>query len=145
MHRRPRPMRRSPGARSFTTGIWKPRHAFLLASQGRLEEAVTEVLMAQQLDPSSISVRRSVGWAHYYARRYDQSRYYLLRAIAMNPTAAETYRILALTYTEQGDLAEAERIAREAMELPAAGSYTLATLGLVLGRAGKLDAAAQRP
>ena len=118
-------------------------HAFLLASQGRLEEAVTEVLMAQQLDPSSISVRRSVGWAHYYARRYDQSRYYLLRAIAMNPTAAETYRILALTYTEQGDLAEAERIAREAMELPAAGSYTLATLGLVLGRAGKLDAARQ--
>ena len=116
-------------------------YSFLLASHGRLEEAVSEVLMAQQLDPSSISVRRSVGWAHYYARRYDQSRYYLLRAIAMNPTAAETYRILALTYLEQGDLAEAERIAREALELPAAGSYTLATLGLVLGRAGKADAA----
>ena len=116
-------------------------YAFLLASHGRLEEAVSEVLTAQQLDPSSISVRRSVGWAHYYARRYDQSRYYLLRAIAMNPTATETYRILALTYTEQGDLAEAERIAREALELPAAGSYTLATLGLVLGRAGKADAA----
>lgn len=116
-------------------------HAFLLASRGRLEEAVAEVLMAQQLDPTSISVRRSVGWAHYYARRYDQARYHLLRAIAMNPTAAETYRILALTYTEQGDLVEAERVAREAMDLPAAGSYTLATLGLVLGRAGKRDAA----
>lgn len=116
-------------------------YAFLLAARGRLEEGVTEVLMAQQLDPSSISVRRGVGWAHYYARRYDQARYYLLRAIAMNPTAAETYRILALTYTEQGDLAEAERVAREAMELPAGGSYTLATLGLVLGRAGKHDAA----
>jgi len=118
-------------------------HAFLLASQGRLDESVTEVLMAQQLDPSSISVRRSVGWAHYYARRHDQSRYHLLRAIALNPTAAETYRILALTYTEQGDLVEAERVAREALELPAAGSYTLATLGFVLGRAGKLDAARQ--
>ncbi len=116
-------------------------YAFLLASQGRLDEAVTEVLMAQHLDPTSISVRRSVGWAHYYARRYDQARYHLLRAIAMNPTAAETYRILALTYTEQGDLTEAERVAREAMELPAAGSYTLATLGLVLGRAEKHDAA----
>jgi hypothetical protein len=32
-------------------------------------------------------------------------------------------------------------VAREATELPAAGSYTLATLGLVLGRAGKHDAA----
>jgi tetratricopeptide (TPR) repeat protein len=116
-------------------------YAFLLASQGRLDEAVTEVLMAQQLDPTSISVRRSVGWLHYYARRYDQSRYHLLRAIAMNPTAAETYRILALTYVEQGDLPEAERVAREATELPGAGSYVLATLGLVLGRAGKPDAA----
>ena len=116
-------------------------YAFLLASQGRLDEAVTEVLMAQQLDPTSISVRRSVGWLHYYARRYDQARYHLLRAIAMNPTAAETYRILALTYVEQGDLPEAERLAREATELPGAGSYVLATLGLVLGRAGKADAA----
>src|SRR5262245_23095071 len=116
-------------------------HAFLLASRGQLEEAVTEVLMAQQLDPTSISVRRSVGWAHYYARRHDQSRYHLLRAIALNPTAAETYRILALTYAEQGDLVEAERVAREALELPGAGSYTLATLGFVLGRAGKQDAA----
>jgi len=116
-------------------------HAFLLASRGQLEESVTEVLMAQQLDPTSISVRRSVGWAHYYARRHDQSRYHLLRAIALNPTAAETYRILALTYAEQGDLVEAERVAREALELPAAGSYTLATLGFVLGRAGKHDAA----
>jgi len=121
-----------------TTRQW---HAFLLASRGQLEEAVTEVLIAQQLDPTSISVRRSVGWAHYYARRHDQSRYHLLRAIALNPTAAETYRILALTYAEQGDLVEAERVAREALELPGAGSYTLATLGFVLGRAGKQDAA----
>ena len=121
-----------------TTRQW---HAFLLASRGQLEESVTEVLMAQQLDPTSISVRRSVGWAHYYARRHDQSRYHLLRAIALNPTAAETYRILALTYAEQGDLVEAERVAREALELPGAGSYTLATLGFVLGRAGKQDAA----
>jgi hypothetical protein len=43
--------------------------------------------------------------------------------------------------TEQGDLAEAERVAREATELPAAGTYTLATLGLVLARAGKHAAA----
>ena len=59
----------------------------------------------------------------------------------MTPTAGETYRILALTYAEQGNLSEAERVAREAVELPAAGSYTLATLGFVLGRAGKPDAA----
>jgi serine/threonine-protein kinase len=112
-------------------------HAFLLATQGRLDEAVAEAHVAQQLDPTSVSVRRSLGWAYYYARRFDQARYHQLRAIAMNPTADESYRVLALTLAQQGDLPEALRIAREATELPGAGTYTQATLGYVLGRAGK--------
>ena len=112
-------------------------HAFLLASQGRRDEAVAETLVALELDTASVSVRRSVGWAHYYARRYDQARYHLLRAVAMNPTAAETYRILALTIVQLGDLDEAERVLREAAELPNAGAYTQATLGYVLARAGR--------
>ena len=112
-------------------------HAFLLITQGRLDEAMAESLRALELDGTSVSVRRSVGWAHYYARRYDQARYHMLRAMTMNPMAAESYRIMALIYEQLGDLREAERVAREAAELPAAGTYTLATLGFVLARAGK--------
>src|SRR5262249_44400356 len=94
-------------------------HAFLLVTRGRLGEAMAEGLRAMELAPTSVSVRRSVGWAHYYARRHDQARYQMLRAMAMNPTAAESHRILALIYEQQGDLLEAERVAREATELPA--------------------------
>jgi serine/threonine-protein kinase len=112
-------------------------HAFLLVTQGRLDEAMAESLRALELDGTSVSVRRSVGWAHYYARRHDQARYHMLRAMTMNPMAAESYRIMALIYEQQGDLREAERVAREAAELPAAGTYTQATLGFVLARAGK--------
>ncbi len=112
-------------------------YAFLLVTRGRLDEAMAESLRALELDGTSVSVRRSVGWAHYYARRHDQARYHMLRAMAMNPMAAESYRILALIYEQQGNLPEAERVARDAAELPAAGTYTLATLGFVLGRAGK--------
>jgi tetratricopeptide (TPR) repeat protein len=57
--------------------------------------------------------------------------------MTMNPMAAESYRILALIYEQQGNLQEAERVAREATELPAGDTYTQATLGFVLGRAGK--------
>ncbi|HJQ67164.1 MAG TPA: protein kinase [Gemmatimonadales bacterium] len=112
-------------------------HAFLLVTQGRLDEAMAESLRALELDGTSVSVRRSVGWAHYYARRYDQARYHMLRAMTMNPMADESYRIMALIYEQLGDLWEAERVAREAVDLPAAGTYTQATLGFVLARAGK--------
>src|SRR2546430_16831680 len=110
---------------------------------GRLDEALVESHTALELDPASVSIRRSVGWAYFYARRYDQARYHLSRAIAMNPTAVENYRILALALAQQGQRAEAERATREAMALAAAGPYSLATLGYVLGRAGSPAEAAE--
>lgn len=116
-------------------------YAFLLASQGRLEEALVEAHTAQELDPASVSVRRSLGWQYYYARRYEQTRYHLTRAIAMNPTAEENYRVLGLALTQAGDLEEAERVLREAVGMQGASSYTTATLGFALARAGKRDEA----
>jgi serine/threonine-protein kinase len=111
--------------------------AFLLASRGQLDEALVEGHTAQELDPTSVSVRRSLAWIYYYARRYEQARYHLTRAIAMNPTAEETYRVLGLTLAIEGELDEAERVLREAVAMPGAGSYTSATLGYALARAGK--------
>src|SRR2546425_159677 len=111
--------------------------AFYLAAMGRLDEALVAGHTALELDPASVSIRRSVGWLYFYARRYDQACYHLSRAIAMNPTAVETYRVLALAFAQQGQWAEAERATREGMTLAAAGPYTLATLGYVLARAGR--------
>ncbi|GAC1658285.1 MAG: hypothetical protein NVS4B3_25550 [Gemmatimonadaceae bacterium] len=112
-------------------------YAFLLASQGRLEEALVEGHTAQELDPASVSVRRSLAWLYYYARRYDRARYHLTRAIEMNPTAEETYRFLGLTLALAGETDEAERVLREATVMDGAGTYTTATLGYALGRAGR--------
>jgi serine/threonine-protein kinase len=112
-------------------------HAMLLASQGAVDAALAEGHRALELDPTSVSVRRSLGWGYYYARRYDQARYHLHRAITMNPTAVESYRILGLVLALQGDDVEAERVLREAMELPAAGAYTRATLGYHCARTGR--------
>jgi serine/threonine-protein kinase len=74
---------------------------------------------------------------YYYAHRYDQARYHLTRAIEMNPTAAETYRVLGLVIALQGDWAEAERVLREGMTQQGAGPYTASTLGYVLARSGQ--------
>ena len=111
--------------------------AFLLSSRGEHDAALLEGLTATELDPGSVSARRGVGWLYYYARRYDQARDHLARAIEMNPMADESHRVLGMTLALQGELGEAERVLREAVTLPGAGAYTEATLAWVLGRAGK--------
>ena len=115
--------------------------AFLLSSRGEHDAALLEGLTATELDPGSVSARRGVGWLYYYARRYDQARDHLARAIEMNPMADESHRVLAMTLALQGELGEAERVLREAVTLPGAGAYTEATLAWVLARAGKHEAA----
>ena len=112
-------------------------YAMLLTSRRHAQEAIIEGHTAQELDPASVSVRRSLGWVYLYARRFDQARYHFERAIAMDPAAEETYRVLGVAHALGGDPAEGERVVREALELPAAGSYTLATLAYTLGRQGK--------
>jgi serine/threonine-protein kinase len=112
-------------------------YAFMLASQGHFDEALLEAHTAQENDPSSVSVRRSLGYAYFYARKYEQAHYHLDRAIAMNPTAEETFRIQGLILTFQKQFPAAERVLREALALaPECGSYTKATLAYSLAAAG---------
>jgi serine/threonine protein kinase/lipoprotein NlpI len=112
-------------------------YAFMLASQGKFDEALLEAHTAQENDPASVSVRRSLGYCYLYARKYEQARYHLDRAIAMNPTAEESYRIQGLILTFEKHFPAAERVLREALALaPECGTYTRVTLGYSLAAAG---------
>jgi eukaryotic-like serine/threonine-protein kinase len=119
-------------------------YAFLLASRGKFDEALLEAHTAQENDPASVSVRRSLGYCYVYARKYEQARYHLSRGIAMNPTAEESYRIQGLVLTMLGEYAEAERMLREALDLASPGTtYTKATLAYSLARGGDKSFAMQ--
>jgi len=112
-------------------------YAFMLASQGKFEEALLEAHTAQENDPASVSVRRSLGYTYVYARKYKQARYHMDRAIAMNPTAEETYRLQGLILTFDKQYEAAERVLREALSLaPESGTYTKVTLAYSLACAG---------
>ena len=115
--------------------------AFLLVARGQIEEALIEAHMSQELDPASVSIRRGLGGVYAYARRYEQARYHTERAIAMNPLAEESYRLLGMALFRMGRVDEAERVLRESAALPGAGPYADATLGYVLAQGGKLDEA----
>jgi serine/threonine-protein kinase len=117
--------------------------AFLLAARGRMDAALLEAHTALELDPASVSIRRTIGWVYVYARRYDQARDHLARAIEMNPMAVESYRMFGSTLALQGESAEAERVFREALTLPGSGAYSTAMLGWLLGRLGRREEAEQ--
>jgi len=112
-------------------------YAFQLASRGQFEDALIEAHTAMENDPSSVSVRRSLGYCYLYARKYEQGRYHLDRAIAMNPTAEESYRIQGLLLTFEKQFVAAERVLREGLTLAGAGgTMTKATLAYSLAQAG---------
>ena len=85
---------------------------------GNASESLVEAHTEVEMDSGSVSARRSLAWAYFYARRYDQARYHLDRAIAMNPNAEESYRVLGLAHAIDGHHAEAERVLREAADMP---------------------------
>jgi len=119
-------------------------YGFLLASQGRLDEALVEGHTAQELDPVSVSLRRSLGYLYFYARRYEQANYHLTRAIAMNPTSEENYRVQGLILSLDGQHDEAERVLREGIQLSGEGTtYTKATLAYARARTGDTSYAKQ--
>jgi serine/threonine-protein kinase len=112
-------------------------YAFMLAARGDFEEALIEAHTAQENDPSSVSVRRSLGYTYAYARKFDQARYHLDRAIAMNPTAEESYRIQGMILTFQQQYGPAERVLREGLTFAPEGAITTrATLAFSLAFAG---------
>ena len=119
-------------------------YAFMLASQGKFDEALLEAHTAQENDPTSVSVRRSLGYTYVYARKYKQAQYHMDRAIAMNPTAEESFRIQGVVLTLDKQYTAAERVLREALALaPPHATYTKATLAYSLACAGDLSYAKQ--
>ena len=117
-------------------------YAFLLSARGLFAESLVESHTAVELDAGSVSARRSLAWNYYYARRYDQARLHLERAIAMNPNAEETFRVLGLTLAMDGRHAEAISVLEEAVAMEGGGAYTRATLAYALARAGRRAEAA---
>ena len=97
---------------------------------------------AQELDPASVSVRRSLGWLLLLRPALRRRRATTsTRAIAMNPAAEETYRVLGLTLAISGHAPEAERVLRRRGDDAGTTSYTYGTLGYALGRAGSIEEA----
>ena len=112
-------------------------YSFPLVALGQFDRALAEVQLAADLDPASVSVRRSRGGVAYYARRYDDAIVQFERAAAMNPISEETHRSLGLAFLHMGDAKRAEQSFREGLRYTPESAYSLAGLGGSLHRQGR--------
>ncbi|MGH7703862.1 MAG: protein kinase domain-containing protein [Gemmatimonadales bacterium] len=127
-------------ARYGTAHQW---YSWFLIAMGRVDEALDEGRVAVELDPTSLSIRRSLGWLHYYSRQPEAALEHLNRALAMNPTSEETHFILGFVYTQKRMYREAVTSFRESVALSSEHARAIAGLGHVAALEGRLDDARQ--
>ncbi len=87
-----------------TTHHW---YALNLLIRGLFERSISEIKIAQELDPSSLRINRNVGMMLYLARRYDEAIKTLKKTIEMDPDNMAGRNYLGLAYLEKSDYVEA--------------------------------------
>ncbi|MEP6708118.1 MAG: tetratricopeptide repeat protein [Pyrinomonadaceae bacterium] len=116
-------------------------YAFRLAAEGRHLEAFAEMKLASELDPLALIIITEVGWAHYFARQYDQAIKHYRKALEMDPGFGVAHMFLGTAYGQQGQYDEAISELQKAIELSGGSPLMKALLGHVYGAAGDKDGA----
>ena len=108
----------------------------LLATTGRLDQAIFESLKARELDPFSPLAEMNVGRVFYYARQYDNSLQYLSHTLENDPHNSKAIYITGLIYLQQKRYDEALAVLVKlynSKDKPLA----IAALGYAYGKSGR--------
>jgi tetratricopeptide (TPR) repeat protein len=82
-------------------------YSIFLVYMGRFEEALNQYNIALQLDPLSLPISSSLGWALYSARRYDEAIEQCEKTLEVDPKFARTHLYLGEIYVQKGMYDEA--------------------------------------
>ncbi len=89
----------------------------VLVPTGRLDEAVSKMLLAQSLDPVSAIIARDVAMMFYYKRDYDSALEHCDSSIELNPHFPPVYLALSYVQEQRNELDEAEAALERAVNL----------------------------
>ena len=112
-------------------------YAYDLVAQGRIDEALTSIRRAQELDPVSLSINADVGEFYFFARKYDEAAAQCRKTLELDSGFIPAHQNLGLALAHDGRKAEAIRELTNAVELSNRNSYVTALLGYVLALAGR--------
>ncbi|HSE96700.1 MAG TPA: tetratricopeptide repeat protein, partial [Blastocatellia bacterium] len=77
-------------------------YGYYLQATGQVDEAVTETIRAQDLDPLSAIISSDLGFAYYYARRYDEAIAAHWKAKELDPKSIGSQFLLGQAYAQRG-------------------------------------------
>ena len=123
-----------------TANHWYAEYVMTMGRQG---EAIARMKKSQDLDPLSLIISVAVGWAFYFARRYEEAIEQLRRTIDLDPNYPITYWILGILFRKTGrhELAIAE--GEKGVKLSGGSPLMRAALAHTFGVAGKTTEARQ--
>lgn len=82
-------------------------YSVFLSAMGRSEEALMEIQTAQRLDPLSLITSSDVGWANYFARRYDRAIEQCQETLELDPNFVGAHDCLGSAYLAKGNYGKA--------------------------------------
>ena len=111
-------------------------YARVLEGQGRLDEAIAEAEIAQQLDPLSVSVAVNLAGLHGRAGEYERAAEQFERAFELDPDSAAAHRSRGWLECERGNFAVGLAELRRARSISTSDPVIVAELGYCLVQAG---------
>jgi len=114
-----------------------------LMPMGRVEQSLTEIRRALELDPLDPFYSAHVGYGLHVMRQFEPAIAQLRRAVDLGPTFWYPYWWLSITYALSGRSDEAIAAAEKAKELSGDNALALGLLGRAYGLAGRTAEARQ--
>jgi serine/threonine protein kinase/tetratricopeptide (TPR) repeat protein len=120
------------------------RYSRFLASLGRVDEALTEIKRARELDPLSLVVKANRGVIYYFGGRYDEAIDELKSLLEKEPNFSVAYWGLGLAYEQKKMYKQAIASFEKASDLDKGDSNWIASLGHAYAEAGDKPAARKK-
>jgi eukaryotic-like serine/threonine-protein kinase len=112
-------------------------YALALADAGKDENAISEMKLAQELDPRSLIINANLSWVLYLAGKDDDAIAQAQKTIAMDPSFAVAHGYLGQAYLAKGEYEKALRELQQALALSGNETSFKAELGNAYAVAGK--------
>ncbi len=119
-----------------TAHLWL---SLYLAGVEVMDEALSEIKLAHELDPLSRVINLNLARVFYFARQYDESIEQCRTTIEMYPEYLIPHRRLGIAYGEKGMFEEAEAEFKKALSLFENDTETMSAMGYAYAAAGRMD------
>jgi len=112
-------------------------YGYLLWSMGRLDEGITHMKLAQELDPLSLVISEDLGVAYYYSRKFDEAVEQQGKTLELDQNYFFGYVRRAQAYQQQGMYPEAIDDLKKARTLSENWPAAVAELGCAYALSGQ--------